>query len=237
MSKEDRKNILLVEDDLNLGIILKEYLEVTGYVVTHCLNGEEGSKVFGRDKFDICLLDVMMPKKDGYTLAKEIREKDEFTPIIFLTAKSMQSDKIEGFKIGADDYVTKPFSMREVTARVRAVLRRMSKSSSEPDIFRVAEISLDRSSREVTVSGENVDLTPSEFDLLFTFMASPGRVFSRLDLLERLQGSTYEGYERTIDVHIRNLRTKIEPDASHPRYIETVYGIGYRFAPVRSRGS
>jgi DNA-binding response OmpR family regulator len=133
--------------------------------------------------------------------------------------------------LGADDYITKPFSMRELAARVRAVLRRMEKSSLEQDILRLADITLDRLGRSVTVGGKPVDLTPSEFELLATFMAAPGRAFTRLELLDRLQGTAFEGYERTIDVHIRNLRTKIEPDDARPQYIETIYGVGYRFAP------
>jgi len=135
-----------------------------------------------------------------------------------------------GLELGADDYVTKPFSPRELTARVRAVLRRLDKQVVEQDVLRAANITLDHSGRFVDIAGQNVDLTPSEFDLLATLMAAPGRVFSRLELLDRLQGTAYEGYERTIDVHIRNLRTKIEPDPSNPQYIETVYGAGYRFS-------
>jgi DNA-binding response OmpR family regulator len=152
------------------------------------------------------------------------------TPIIILTARLEENDKVLGLELGADDYVTKPFSPRELTARVRAVLRRMEKQDLDQDILRAADITLDRAGRIVTVSGQAVDLTPSEFDLLYTMMAAPGRVFSRMELLDRLQGTAYEGYERTIDVHVRNLRTKIEPDPSSPRYIETVYGAGYRFA-------
>jgi DNA-binding response OmpR family regulator len=135
-----------------------------------------------------------------------------------------------GLELGADDYVTKPFSMRELTARVRAVLRRAGGQPTEPEIIRAGEITLDREGRVVTVAGQRVDLTPSEFDLLAALLSSPGRAFSRLDLLEKLQGAAYEGYERTIDVHIRNLRTKVEPDPGSPRYIETVYGVGYRFS-------
>jgi len=134
-------------------------------------------------------------------------------------------------ELGADDYISKPFSIRELTARVRAVLRRMEKKDSQPDFLRAADIFLDRTERIVRINSNQVDLTPTEFDLLATFMAAPGRVFSRLELLNHLQGTAYEGYERTIDVHIRNLRSKIEPNASEPKYIQTVYGVGYRFAP------
>jgi len=157
------------------------------------------------------------------------READ--TPVIILTARLEENDKVLGLELGADDYVTKPFSPRELTARVRAVLRRLEKQQTgDQDILREGEIFVDQPARMITASGQPVDLTPSEFEILVTLMAAPGRVFSRLELLDRLQGTAYEGYERTIDVHIRNLRTKIEPDPSKPRYIETVYGAGYRFA-------
>jgi DNA-binding response OmpR family regulator len=135
-----------------------------------------------------------------------------------------------GLELGADDYVTKPFSVRELIARVRAVMRRGQKAGSTPDVLRVGEVILDRAARVVKVNEDRIDLTPSEFEILSTLMTSPGRAFSRLDLLEQTTGDAYEGYERTVDVHIRNLRTKIEPDASNPRYIQTVYGMGYRFA-------
>jgi DNA-binding response OmpR family regulator len=156
------------------------------------------------------------------------READ--APIIVLTAKIEEGDKVLGLELGADDYVTKPFSLRELTARVRAVLRRAGRSPSETQILRSADIALDVSGRVTTVGDERVDLTPSEFILLSTLMSAPGRTFSRLELLDHLQDSAYEGYERTIDVHIRRLRTKIEPDPRHPRYVETVFGFGYRFA-------
>ena len=151
-------------------------------------------------------------------------------PIIILTAKVEESDKVVGLELGADDYVTKPFGVQELIARVRAVLRRTGKHGREPEILRSGEISLDRTGRTVSVGEAPVSLTRSEFDLLETFMLSPGRAFSRLDLLESVSGGAYEGYERTIDVHIRNLRTKIEPVPGEPRYIQTVYGMGYRFA-------
>ena len=147
-----------------------------------------------------------------------------------LTAKLEESDKVAGLELGADDDVTKPFGIQELIARVRAVLRRSRKQTRLPDILRSNDIALDRAGHSVRVQGTEVDLTPSEFELLETFMLSPGRAFSRLDLLESVSGDAYEGYERTIDVHVRNLRTKIEPEPSKPRYIQTVYGMGYRFA-------
>jgi DNA-binding response OmpR family regulator len=152
------------------------------------------------------------------------------TPIIVLTARLEENDKVLGLELGADDYVTKPFSPRELVARVRAIFRRLEKQTGIQDILRSGEIELNRTGHILTVTGKPVDLTPSEFDLLATLMSAPGRVYSRLELLDRLQGAAYEGYERTIDVHIRNLRTKIEANPSHPRYVETVYGAGYRFA-------
>ena len=171
----------------------------------------------------------MMPNMGGYEFIRTYG-KDGQAPIIVLTAKLEENDKVLGLELGADDYVTKPFSPRELTARVRAVLRRASKDPYEADLLRAADVTLDRNGRVVTVGEREVDLTPSEFDLLATLMAAPGRAFSRLQLLERLQGTAFEGIERTIDVHIRNLRTKIEPDPRNPRYVETVFGVGYRFA-------
>jgi DNA-binding response OmpR family regulator len=179
----------------------------------------------------------MMPEMGGYDFMRVFSRESE-TPVIILTARLDENDKILGLELGADDYVTKPFSPRELAARVRAVLRRMEKQANgqsrglglRQELLRAGAITLDRASRLTTVAGQAVDLTPSEFDLLATLMAVPGRVFSRLELLDRLQGTAYEGYERTIDVHIRNLRTKIEPDPSNPQFIETVYGAGYRFA-------
>lgn len=157
--------------------------------------------------------------------------------MIILTAKLEENDKVLGLELGADDYMTKPFSPRELTARVRAVLRRLEKQQMpKSSLLRAGELVVDRDGRIVTTGGQLVDLTPSEFDILATLMAVPGRVFSRLELLERLQGTAYEGYERTIDVHIRNLRTKIEVDPSKPAYIETVYGAGYRFAFQQKSG-
>jgi two-component system alkaline phosphatase synthesis response regulator PhoP len=165
----------------------------------------------------------------GYEFIKTYRKERE-TPIILLTAKIDETDKVLGLELGADDYITKPFGMKELVARIRAALRRAGAQTVPSAVLRAGEIVLDRESHQVTVSGQPVRLTPSEFDLLATLMAAPRRVFSRLDLLEHLQGMPFEGVERTVDVHICNLRLKIEIDPAQPRHIETVFGIGYRFA-------
>jgi DNA-binding response OmpR family regulator len=223
------KKILVVDDKLELRTLLKSYLAQEGFDVITAGDGQEALFVARREKPDLILLDLMMPEMGGYDFMRSYRRSSE-TPIIILTARLEENDKVLGLELGADDYVTKPFSPRELTARVRAVLRRMEKQAAEVDILRAADITLDRSGRILSVNGQLIDLTPSEFDLLVTLISAPGRVFSRLELLDRLQGTAYEGYERTIDVHIRNLRTKIEPDPSNPQYIETVYGAGYRFS-------
>jgi DNA-binding response OmpR family regulator len=222
------KKILVVDDKPELRTLLKSYLTQEGFNVSLAGDGQQALFVARHEKPDLVLLDLMMPEMGGYDFMRAYRREAE-TPVIILTAKLEENDKVLGLELGADDYVTKPFSPRELTARVRAVLRRMEKQGSSADILRAGEITIDRAGRSTLVEGQPVDLTPSEFDLLATLMGTPGRVFSRLELLDRLQGTAYEGYERTIDVHIRNLRTKIEVDPANPRYIETVYGSGYRF--------
>jgi two-component system alkaline phosphatase synthesis response regulator PhoP len=223
------QTILVVDDEKRLCDLVRAYLTQEGFHVVTAGNGQEALFVARHEKPDLILLDLMMPEMGGYEFMR-VFSKERDTPIIILTAKLEENDKVLGLELGADDYVTKPFSMRELTARVRAVLRRMDKARPEAEILRSADITLDRIGRVVMVSGERVDLTPSEFDLLSTLMSAPGRAFSRLDLLESIQGDAFDGYQRTIDVHVRNLRTKIEPDPSHPRYVESVYGVGYRFA-------
>lgn len=228
------KKILVVDDKKELRTLIKQYLSQEGFEVIQAEDGQKALYVARQEKPNLILLDLMMPEMGGYEFMR-VYSRESDTPTIILTAKLDENDKVLGLELGADDYITKPFSMRELTARIRAVLRRVEKTSIEQDVLRVADITLDRVGRIVTVAGEPVDLTPSEFDILATLMAAPGRAFSRLELLERLQGSAYEGYERTIDVHIRNLRAKIEPDQDQPRYVETVYGVGYRFAPRRKQ--
>jgi DNA-binding response OmpR family regulator len=222
------ETILVVDDKKELRAMVKAYLEQEGFRVVVAANGQEALFVARHEKPDLILLDIMMPEMSGYDFLRSYsREAD--TPVLMLTAKIDEADKVLGLELGADDYITKPFSMRELTARVRAVLRRYRRQGTMPDVLRAGGIALDRETRVVTVEEQRVDLTPSEFDLLAIFMGAPGRAFTRAELLDRLQGDAYEGYERTIDVHIRNLRTKIEPNPSKPIYIETVYGVGYRF--------
>lgn len=223
------KTILVVDDEDRLVSLLKAYLTQEGFRVVTAKDGRQALFVAREEKPDLIVLDIMMPEMDGYAFMRQ-HYKERETPIILLTARIEETDKVLGLELGADDYVTKPFSPRELTARVRAVLRRMDKATGQPDVLRVGDLVLDRSGRFVKANDQLIDLTPSEFDLLLSLMAEPGRAFSRLELLERLSGTAFEGYERTIDVHVKNLRSKIEPDPRSPRYIETVYGIGYRFA-------
>lgn len=222
------KKILVVDDNPQIVTLLKAYLSQEAFDIVTAGNGQEALFVARHEKPDLILLDLMMPEMGGYEFLRVYNRESE-TPVIVLTARLEENDKVLGLELGADDYITKPFSMRELTARVHAVLRRVEKKSVSQDILRAADITLDQISRIVNVGEQSVDLTPSEFDLLATMMAVPGRVFSRLELLDHIQGTAYEGYERSIDVHIRNLRTKIEPDPSNPTYVETVYGAGYRF--------
>ena len=224
------KTILVVDDKQSLRQMVKSYLEGEGFRVVEATDGREALFVARHEKPDLIILDLMMPEVDGYEFMR-LYKREADVPTIMLTAKLEENDRVLGLEIGADDYVTKPFSLRELAARVRSVLRRTNKAPVESDIIRAANITVDRAGHIVLIDDKQVDLTPSEFDLLVVLMASLGRAFTRAELLERLQqGFVFEGVERTVDVHIRNLRTKIEPDPSNPRYIQTVYGVGYRFA-------
>jgi len=222
------KTVLVVDDKASVRTLIKEHLSEEGFRVVAADNGQTALYVARHEKPDLILLDIMMPEMNGYEFIRAYRREAD-TPVILLTAKVEESDKVLGLEFGADDYVTKPFGMRELVARIRAVLRRAGQAASSPKVLRAADITLDYSRREVKVGTKLASLTPSEFDLLAMLMSAPGHVFSRLDLLERLQGAALEGAERTIDVHIRNLRAKIEPDPKNPRYVETVFGVGYRF--------
>jgi DNA-binding response OmpR family regulator len=222
------KTILVVDDEKRLVSLVESYLAQQGYRVLSASNGKEALPVASREKPDLIILDIMMPEMDGYEFMREHRKEFD-TPIILLTARVEDDERVIGLELGADDYITKPFRPRELVARVRAVLRRAGKVAPDAKALRVADVFLDRDTRLVSAAGRSVDLTPSEFDLLAALMSNPGRVYSRLDLLDIIQGVRYEGYERTIDTHIKNLRAKVEPEPRSPRYIETVYGVGYRF--------
>lgn len=223
------KTILVVDDDHDLRKLVSSYLVEEGFQTAAAANGREALFVTRDQKPDLIILDLMMPEMGGYDFIREINKSGSI-PIIVLTAKLEEEDKILGLELGADDYVTKPFSLRELTARVRAVLRRSGGEVQADQVLKEGQIELDITRRSTMVANQRVDLTPSEFGLLATLMASPGRAFSRMELLEHLQNDAYEGYERTIDVHIRRLRTKVEPDPQNPQYIETVFGFGYRFS-------
>ena len=223
------KTILVVDDEKRLVDLVEQYLAQEGYRVLTAHNGKEALEVARQSHPDLIVLDLMMPEMDGYEFMRAHRAENN-TPIIMLTARVEDEDKIIGLELGADDYVTKPFRPRELVARVRAVLRRAGETEPSGKILKAADVILDREGRTVKVDNRFLDLTPSEFDILAALMSAPGRVYSRLDLLDIIQGVRYEGYERTIDTHIKNLRAKIESDSREPRYIETVYGVGYRFA-------
>lgn len=225
------KRILVVDDESRLVSLVRGYLEQDGYEVATAGNGRDAllvSRDFGPD---LIILDLMMPELDGWEFMRRARREGN-TPIILLTARVDESDRVAGLEMGADDYLTKPFSPRELMARVRAVLRRAQ--PAEPaagEVLRAGQLELDADGHVARRDGQPLELTPMEFDLLATLMRSPGRAFSRLELLERTQGYAYDGYERTIDVHIKNLRKKIEMDPARPQLVLTVFGVGYRFNP------
>jgi DNA-binding response OmpR family regulator len=224
------QTILVVDDEKRLVSLVESYLLREGYRVVTAYNGKEALTVARREKPDLIVLDLMMPELDGYGFMRAHRAEQN-TPIVLLTARVDDDEKVIGLELGADDYITKPFRPRELVARVRAVLRRGAPAvESAAKVLQAADISLERETRLVKARDEFIDLTPSEFDILAALMSTPGRVYSRLDLLDIIQGVRYEGYERTIDTHIKNLRAKLEEDPRNPRYIETVYGVGYRFA-------
>jgi two-component system, OmpR family, alkaline phosphatase synthesis response regulator PhoP len=222
------KTILVVDDKANVRTLVREYLTEQGFRVLTAENGQNALYAARQEKPDLILLDIMMPEMDGLEFIRAYRKESD-KPIILLTARLEESDKVIGLELGADDYITKPFGMRELVARIHTVLRRAGQIPHPSSRMQSGDLVLDRESHSVLLSDRPVHLTPSEFDLLALLMNAPGRVFTRLDLLEDLQGTTFEGVARTIDVHIRNLRTKIEADPAKPRYIETVFGVGYRF--------
>jgi len=220
--------ILLVEDDMNLGFVVQDNLKMNGYKVHLSKNGKSGLTAFHGNQFDLCILDIMLPEQDGFSLAKDIRKVDQNIPIIFLTAKSMSEDKIKGFLSGADDYITKPFSPREVVLRVRSVLKR-SVADFQKEITAKIEakgVIIDIDRRQVNYKGKSIDLTATEFDLLSILAKAPGRVFTRNLLMDMVWGQDYYGVDRTVDTHMSRLRRKLGDGGKN---LQTVHGIGYRF--------
>ena len=228
LSGKDMDRILVVDDEKEIVKLLKAYLERAGYQVVTADDGRLALAKFRAEHPDLMILDLMLPGLDGIEVCKAVRRESDI-PIIMLTAKVEESDKILGLELGADDYVTKPFSPREVVARVNAVLRR-TKGQREEEVLRVGGIEMYPQKHAVYLDGKELSLTPTEFDLLHVFMKSPGRVFTRLQLLEKVQGYAYDGYERTIDAHIKNLRKHLGDSSRNPRYILTVHGVGYKMA-------
>lgn len=224
------RSILVVDDDRKLVDLIRLYLEKDEYQVMVAYDGKQALEIARRFYPALVILDLMLPKVDGLEVCRLLRAESRL-PIIMLTARTTEEDKLTGLDLGADDYVVKPFSPRELMARVRAVLRRTADDSQAgPSLLKSGDLEVDFLSRQVTLLDKDIHLTPKEFRLLEILIRQPGRVFSRLDLLEDAFGYDYAGLERTVDVHIMNLRKKIEPDPEYPRYVQTVYGIGYRFA-------
>ena len=222
------RKILVADDEQHILDTVRAYLTNAGFQVLTVKNGRDALFTHRHEHPDLVILDVMMPEMDGRDTARMIRKESD-VPILFLTAMVDEIDQITGLEIGADEYITKPFSPRVLVARVRATLRRVyGDLAMEATVWRVGGLELNMETHSVSLDGQNVNLTVSEFDLLRTLISHPGRVFSRLELLERIQGEAYAGYERTVDVHVKNLRAKIEDDPRQPRFIETVYGVGYR---------
>jgi two-component system alkaline phosphatase synthesis response regulator PhoP len=226
------QRILVVDDDKEIVRLVRAYLEKAGYQVLIAYDGQTALHVLRHDHPTLVVLDLMLPDQDGWDITRLVRSDPTLadTPIIMLTARIEDTDKVIGLELGADDYMTKPFNPREVVARVRAILRRTqgSQGLKQPRILQMADLIVDLGRREVLLKGQPVDLTATEFNLLKTLMENPGYVFTRSELIEQAMGYEYEGSERTLDSHIRNLRSKIEPDSGQATYIQTVYGIGYR---------
>jgi DNA-binding response OmpR family regulator len=223
------QTILVVDDEARIVKLVRDYLERAGFDVLGARDGETALAIARRQQPDLIVLDLMLPGVDGLDICRRLR-LESGVPIIMLTARVEEADRIVGLELGADDYVTKPFSPRELVARVRATLRRANGEVGPATIIRVGDIELDTAALTATVADQSVDLTPTEFQLLATLARQPGRIFSREQLLEAVHGVAFDGYDRSVDSHIKNLRRKIEPDPRKPRYIQTVYGVGYRFA-------
>jgi len=221
--------VLVVEDELEIARVVRDYLRTAGFEVIVVADGESAVASVRSARPDLMVLDLGLPGRDGLDVAREVRRWSS-TPIVVVTARGEETDRIVGLELGADDYVVKPFSPRELVARIRAVLRRTRAEHRPDEILRVGNVEIDVAKMHVDVAGRGVDLTPTEFELLVTLARQPGRVFTRSQLLDAIHGVAIETYERAIDAHVKNLRRKLEPDPHTPRYVLTVHGVGYRFA-------
>lgn len=221
------KTVLIVDDELKIVQLARDFLEHAGFTVLTASDGKAALAAARAAKPDLVVLDLGLPSMDGLDVTRALR-KESNVPIIILTARAEESDKLVGLELGADDYLTKPFSPKELVARVRAVLRRLENAASGGELLRAGDLSLDVPRLRATVAGRAVQLTPTEFQLLAALVRQPGRIFTRAQLLDAVHGVAFESYERAIDAHMKNLRRKIEPDPHAPRYIVTVYGVGYK---------
>ncbi|MBI2427323.1 MAG: response regulator transcription factor [Ignavibacteriales bacterium] len=232
------KHVLVIEDDKDITGLLDIHLKDLNCKVTIVHDGEKGFNNIVKNKYDLVVLDVMLPKMDGLEVCRKVRAEKNNTPILMLTAKSEELDKVLGLEVGADDYLTKPFSVREFIARVKAMFRRMEAMQSETKtgdasaLLSFGELEIDRDRRKVLLSGKRLDLTAKEFDLLVLFASHPGKTYTREQLLELVWGYQFNGYDHTVNSHINRLRSKIEKDMSKPKYILTAWGVGYRFAEL-----
>ncbi len=227
------KKILVIEDDMDISRLLEMHLRDVGYTVDIAATGVKGLQQGLSNRYDLIILDIMLPGPDGLEICRQLRSLPSYTPLLMLTAKSSELDRVLGLEVGADDYVTKPFSVRELLARVKALFRRSEafagKNQKVQDTIRVRELCIDVEKRKVLVRGSPLDLTAKEFDLLLQFALHPGRVFTRAQLLNAVWGYGHEGYEHTVNSHINRLRAKIEKDSTKPDFILTVWGVGYKF--------
>ena len=223
------KRILVVDDESKIVQLARDYLEHAGFAVSVAHDGRAALHAVRADKPDLLILDLGLPDLDGLDVTRAIR-RDTSLPIIMLTARDDESDRVAGLELGADDYVTKPFSPRELVARVRAVLRRGDRAAEQAELVRAGDLELDTATMRASVGDRQVELTPTEFQLLTALARQPGRIFTRSQLLDVVHGVAFEAYERAIDAHVKNIRRKIEPDPGQPRYLLTVYGVGYRVA-------
>jgi DNA-binding response OmpR family regulator len=235
------KNILIIEDNRELAQLLELHLHDLSFIIDIALDGVSGIAKAEAKSYDLIILDLMLPGLDGLEICKRLRSKSSYVPILMLTSKSSEMDRVLGLELGADDYVTKPFSIMELMARVKAIFRRMENIRHKDDddtseIIHAGVMVIDSAKRSVMLDGKAIDITTKEFDLLLHFARNPGRVYSRSQLLDKVWGYGHEGYEHTVNSHINRLRSKIEEDPAQPRYILTVWGVGYKFADFRNEG-